>query len=98
MAFEEKVAKSIENGLARHRYYLDHCDNPTDLIYRANVQDSIDVVADYFGTDTNQLKSYNHIDSTFRESQAVINPDVVHFDVFNRNSLFEINGVKTRAY
>ena len=93
------VAKSIENGLARQRYYLDNCDSHTDLIYRASKEDSIDMVSEYFGTDTNQLKSYNKInDSKINDSQAIINPDVVNLEVFDRDSLFEVSGVKTRAY
>ena len=93
------VAKSIENGLARQKYYLDHCDSHTDLIYRASKEDSIENVSDYFGTDKDNLVSYNHVHGDqLYDSQAIINPDVVNIEVFNRNSMFEIDGVKTRAY
>ena len=95
----EWVAKSIENGLARQKYYLDYYDNKMDLIYRASKEDFIDTVADYFGTTSNKLQSFNKMkDSNFNDSQAIINPSVEYYTVFNRDKIFEINGVKTRAY
>ena len=93
------VAKSIENGLARQKYYLDNYDSHTDLIYRASKDDSIDVVSDYFGTDSTKLKLFNKMENdSFKDSQTIINPDIVNIEVFDRDSLFEISGVKTRAY
>lgn len=93
------VAKSIESGLARQRYYLDHCDSHTDLLYRASKDDSIDMVSDYFGTDSNKLKAYNKVNQEqLNDSQAIINPEVSDLEVFDRDSLFEVSGVKTRAY
>jgi len=93
------VAKSIENGLARQSYYLDNYDSDTDLIYRANLDDSVEVIADYFDSDVNSLNNFNGIqDHVAVDSQAIINPNVGKMDVFNSNSQFSIDEVKTRAY
>lgn len=95
----EWVAKSIENGLARQRYYLDNYDNNTDLIYCTNENDSIDDIAKYFGVGQGNLKEYNNInDNTVVDSQAIVNPDVKNLSVFNKKSLFKIDEIKTRAY
>lgn len=93
------VAKSIENGLARQKYYLKGHNNSTDLIYRANTSDSIDEVANYFGADIHQLKSFNHIkDSSFQNHQTIVNPSIENRSEFNPTSLFQIDNIKTRAY
>ena len=95
----EWVAKSIESGLARQKYYLEHYDDNPDLIYRANNEDSVDMVANYFGVDSIKLRLFNKIDSSLlSESQAVVNPDVRNMEVFDRDSLFEVDGIKTKAY
>ena len=95
----EWVAKSIENGLSRHKYYLDSYENQTDLVYRASSIDDIEVVSNYFGSNINQLTSFNHIQNDhLDDSQAVINPYVSEMDVFKKTSEFEIDGVKTKAY
>lgn len=95
----EWVAKSIENGLARQKYYLDNYDAASDLIYRASSNDSIEVVADYFNTNVNTLNNYNGINGqVLFDSQAIINPDVESMEVFNHNSKFSIDKVRTRAY
>lgn len=95
----EWVAKSIENGLARQKYYLDNYDNQTDLIYRASSSDSLEAVSDYFGTDKHSLKSYNSLDSEdLYDSQAIVNSSIKDYPVFNRNSVFDIDGNKTKAY
>lgn len=95
----EWVAKSIENGLARQRYYLNNYDTGSDLVYRASSTDDVEVIADYFNSDVNTLNRFNNIDSnTLFDSQAIINPEVEKMDVFNQNSKLSIGNVKTRAY
>lgn len=95
----EWVAKSIENGLARQRYYLNNYDTGSDLVYRASSTDDVEIIADYFNSDVNTLNRFNGIDrSTLFDSQAIINPEVERMDVFNQNSKLSIGNVKTRAY
>ena len=95
----EWTAKSIENGLARQKYYLDNFDNGSDLIYCANQTDSIEDISKYFGVDTTNLVKYNNItDNKIADTQAIVNPSVESMDVFNKNYLFEIDNQKTRAY
>ena len=95
----EWVAKSIENGLARQKYYLDNYDSQTDLIYRANSGDTVENVALYFGNEKSSLIAYNDLYSgDLTDSQAVINSNVKDYDVFNRDSVFDIDGNKTKAY
>lgn len=94
----EWVAKSIENGLARQNYYLKNEDNQTDLIVRANPTDSVDTVAQYFGTDPYSLKKYNNIDEVFKESQTVVNPAVKDMKAFDPKGMYNLEEQKTRAY
>ena len=95
----EWVAKSIENGLARQNNYLKTDDSQTDLIYRANPNDSVEDVANYFGTNVEQLSSFNNLNGTsFQEGQTVVNPSVGGSQSFDSHGIFEIGGVITRAY
>lgn len=95
----EKAAKSIESGLARQNYYLNEDDNQSDLIYRAHASDSLEGVAEYFGTDVSQLKQFNGMDaSTFSESQAVIHPEVKNIPSFQIFSSFEVTDSKNKTY
>lgn len=95
----EWVAKSIENGLARQKCYLSNYNDDTDLIYCASASDSIDDVAKYFSTGSATLVNFNNINNnTFNDGQAIVNPGVDKMDIFNKNVIFEIDNVKTRAY
>ena len=95
----EWVAKSIENGLARQNHYLKTDDSQTDLIYRANPNDSLEDVANYFGTDSERLSEFNQMDGTmFYEGQTVVNPDVGNMKSFDTHGMFQMGEVKTRAY
>ena len=95
----EWVAKSIENGLARQNYYLKSDDSSSDLIYRANSEDSLEDVANYFGSDVPQLKGFNHMkDSTFTDYQTIVNPAVENMSSFDKTGMFQINGQKTRVF
>lgn len=86
------VAEVIKNGLVRQKYYLDNYDKNTDLVYRASESDSIENVAEYFCSDTKSLSITNSIkDSSFKDSQAVINPNVVGMPVFDKNSTFNLS-------
>jgi len=93
------VAKSIEDGLARQRYYLDNHDTKADLIYRASGDEELNVVADYFDTNPYELKTYNGItNSTLSDSQAVVNPEVNNIDAFNQASTFTIHKQNSLTY
>ncbi len=95
----EWVAKSIENGLARQKYYLENYDSGSDLIYRASTTDSVEVIADYFNSDVNELSSFNNINGdTVLDSQTIINPEISEMDVFNQNAQFSMDKINTRAY
>ena len=89
------VSYVIENGLARQKCYLNSDDNQTDLIYRASSSDSVDVVANYFGTDTSRLLKRNILqDGMFSDSQPVINPYVDEMKAFDANRLFQVGSEK----
>lgn len=95
----EWVAKSVENGLARQKYYLDSYDNRADLIYRADSGELVENISNYFGTDKTSLKAYNGITSDdLSDSQTIINSNISNYEVFNRDSVFDIDGNKTKAY
>lgn len=93
------AAKSIENGLSRYHHYLQGANTQSDLIYRASESDSIDMVADYFGTTANELKDTNDIEEEcLKNSQTIINPAVKNMPVFDSNSMFYLDGNKTKSY
>ena len=95
----EWTAKSIENGLARYKGYINDYDTDSDLIYCANQTDSIDEISKYFGVDSAKLVKYNKIkDNNVADTQAIVNPNVQSMDVFNKELIFEIDNNKTRAY
>ena len=95
----EWTAKSIENGLARYKGYINDYDTDSDLIYWANQTDSIDEISKYFGVDSAKLVKYNKIkDNNVADTQAIVNPNVQSMDVFNKELIFEIDNNKTRAY
>ncbi len=80
----EMIAKSIESGLARQKFFLDHYDVQTDLVYRANLGESVQDVSNYFGTTPEALIEYNHLpDKNVLNSQTIINPGVEEMEVFN---------------
>ena len=86
------VAEIIKNGLVRQKYYLDNYDKNADLVYRASESDSIETVADYFSSDIKSLTTINGIkDSSFHDSQAIINPNVVGMPVFDKDSTFKLS-------
>lgn len=97
----EWVAKSIENGLARQKYFLENYDTASDLIYRASSNDSVEIIADYFRSDTDSFIEFNNIsiEQPLLESQTIINPNVGDMVVFDRDSEFNIDGeIRTKAY
>ena len=93
------VAKSIENGLARQKYYLDNYDADTDLLYRADANEDVGVVAKYFDATTHDLNLYNNLssDETLKP-QVIVNPRVCYMTIFDKNTQLHIDDVKTRAY
>ena len=86
------VAEIIKNALVRQKYYLDNYDKNADLIYRASENDSIENVANYFGSSIEELNLMNKIkDSSFLDSQAIINPNIVGMPVFDKDSIFKLS-------
>lgn len=94
----EWVAKSIENGLARFVDYRNNYDTQQDLIYRADVGQSADDVANYFGTSFEDLCSFNKLESKQLNAQTIINPVAGNTEPFNKITIYNIGNVKTRAY
>ena len=73
-------------------YYLDNYDKNTDLVYRASENDSLENVANYFSSDVKSLSAINNIkDSSFRDAQAIINPNVLGMPVFDKDSVFKLS-------
>ena len=78
--------------MVRQKYYLDNYDKNADLVYRASESDSIETVANYFSSDIKSLSVINSIkDSSFQDSQAIINPNVIGMPVFDKNSTFNLS-------
>ena len=92
----ESVAKSIEMGLARQRYYIDNYDSNTDLIYRADSNEKLNVIANYFDSSLHELSSYNNLTGdNIPHSMIIVNPNVKNINIFNENTKLEIKDVKT---
>jgi len=88
----ELIAKSIIEGLARQKLFLDNDDNKTDLIYRSNAGEFVKDVAAYFGSTNEELLKYNTIaNREVLESQAIINPNIRFIDYFSDTEEIHIN-------
>ncbi|MBR2828512.1 MAG: hypothetical protein IKE70_04710 [Bacilli bacterium] len=86
------LAKSILSGLARQKYFLENEDTQTDLIYRANLGESVEDVAHYFGVSQESLISYNRLpDKSVLNSQTIINPGIEKMDVFHPESKYFVH-------
>ena len=95
----ELVVKSIEEGLARQKHFLDSEDSKIDLVYRANGDEDINVVSDYFGVNSSELKAYNNFNnSTLSDSQAIINPQVEKIDSFSKDCDITITKVHNKIF
>ena len=93
------VVKSIEEGLARQKHFIDNEDSRIDLVYRANGDEEVDVVADYFGVSSNELKKYNNVNnSTLNDSQTIINPEVENIDSFSKDCDITITKVHNKIF
>lgn len=90
------IARSIENGLARQCYYKYNHDSNTDLLYRANSGEKINMIAEYFNSNSTDLSNYNSITgSEISTTQIIINPEVSRIEAFNKDIDFEINVERT---
>ena len=93
------VAKGIESGLSRQKYYLEHYDLQTDLLYRSDYGESVQVVADYFGSSVRDLNRMNNLrDEDTLRSQTIINPSVSSIPTFNKDSQFLIQFEANKPY
>ena len=69
------------------------------MIYCANSDNKIEVVANYFDSDISELKNFNNIkNNTFVESQPIINPKVGKIDSFNEKTTFKVNNSIGKSY
>ena len=94
----EVVAKSIEEGLIRQKFYLDHFDTGSDLIYRADAGEDVGVVADYFGASVHNLCEVNHIkDLDVLEAKTIINPNYKNISAFDIHNTFQYNNEKNKT-
>ena len=94
----ELVAKGIENGLARWNFYLANYDSNTDLIYRSNNGEDVQIVADYFGSSTSDLSKFNNLNSDTLEPQTIINPEVKMIEAFDSYKQFNVIGNRFKSY
>lgn len=95
IANAESVAKSIESGLARQKYYLDNHDSGEDLIYRSDAGEQVQVVADYFHTSVKEFCAFNDLEDTeVLDSRTIVNPNIVHFDSFKPEVHFGFENLK----
>ena len=93
------VANCIIEGLARQQHFVENYDSGNDLIYCANSDNKIEVVANYFDSDISELKNFNNIkNNTFVESQPIINPKVGKIDSFNEKMTFKVNHSIGKSY
>lgn len=86
------VANSIKSGLARQSYYLKNCDTQNDLIYNSNSNDSLEMIAKYFDTDSKSLIDFNKLyGKGIPDAFAMINPNVRNINIFSKDISFKIN-------
>ena len=85
-----RVAKGIESGLLRQKYYLDYYDIGSDLIYHSKAGEDVSSVANYFGSSVRDLCTVNHLKTMDPlEERAIINPEVRKMKVFHSYTTFQ---------
>ncbi len=95
----EVMGQCIIDALMRQKYYLDHFDSQTDLLYRADTGEDVSIVANYFGSTVEELSEVNHLtDSHTLEAQTIINPDIRNIPSFNSSTVFEMNNQISKTY
>ena len=98
MMFQIKKNFTSEYEFNSNKIYLElndkkyyPTDSNTDLLYRTDSGESIDVIAEYFNSDAHSLTSYNNIfGNTVYKPQVIINPNVNSMGVFNKNVELEL--------
>ena len=94
-----QVAKGIESGLLRQKYYLEHDDIGSDLIYKSNTGEDITVVADYFGSSVRDLCMMNGIKGLDAlEERVIINPSIRQMKVFDSHTSFQMENNYSKTY
>ena len=94
----EMVGEAIMSALMRQRFYLDHYDNHTDLLYRSDSGEDVSMVAQYFGSTVGELADVNSLkDSNILEAQTIINPNIREISPFNPIIQFQIEYEKSRS-
>lgn len=78
------VAHVIEEGLARYLAYISKNDH-SDLIYRTEPDDDLDILASKFGTTPFDISTLNNIGSTVSCDETIINPIAYHSPIFDIN-------------
>lgn len=93
----EEIAGIIEDGLGRYVAYISRKEHG-DLIYRAEANDTIDSLAEKFGTAAFDVSNLNNIDNIIPSDEAIINPLEYNSPVFDKSipvSIKEIVANKT---
>ncbi len=94
----EMVGRSIINALMRQKYYLDHFDSHTDLLYRADSGEAVPMVAEYFGSTVDELSDVNNLkDQNTLEAQTIINPNARNIASFNSSIIFQLVEEKSKS-
>lgn len=95
----EVMGQCVIDALMRQKYYLDHFDSQTDLLYRADAGEDVSIVANYFGSSVDELSEVNHLkDSHTLEAQTIINPDVCNIPSFNSFTVFQMSDQISKTY
>lgn len=94
----EVISRSILDALIRQKYYLEHYDSQTDLLYRANTGEDIDIIANYFSSSVADLLEVNELsDVNILEAQTIANPNVKGMVSFNSEYNFSLGEEKSKT-
>lgn len=94
----EVISRSILDALIRQKYYLEHYDSQTDLLYRANTGEDIDIIANYFSSSVADLLEVNELsDVNILEAQTIANPNVKGMVSFNSEYSFSLGEEKSKT-
>lgn len=88
------VGKAIKLSLARYANYLSNENNNTDLIYRKEVGDSNELVAQLTGNNVSNISN----DGILLDDTAVINSSVDSLDSFNKSIPVNLGGVESTIW
>ncbi|MDD5888977.1 MAG: LysM domain-containing protein [bacterium] len=92
----DDIANIIEEGFGRYVAYINTDDKKGDLIYRAQKNDTLESLAEKFGTTAFDVSKLNNLDNIIPDDEAIINPVKYNSVAFSASVPLKINEIENK--